>query len=134
MIVEENPRTLINAVLREKVDGKFSRIELYYRGSAYLIKESDLPFNIGRDHKSCEMTVRKDVVSRVHCVVEIKDNQIGILDCSTNGTVVKVGEASAVIIRDEFYPLTGKGCLTLGERFSSDDADLILFKVVMEAA
>ena len=130
---EDSPNTLINSDLLQKIEGKFSRIELFYRGNAYRIKSADLPFYIGRDYKVCSLAVDKDVVSRIHCVVEYKDNQVGILDRSTNGTVVKVGEANSVIIRDEFYPLTGKGCLSLGEQYSSEHADMILFKVVMEA-
>ncbi|MFL0802039.1 MAG: FHA domain-containing protein [Agarilytica sp.] len=132
MLEDENPNTLINSDLMQKAEGKFSRIELFHRGNAYRVKESDLPFYIGRDPRVNTLSVDKDVVSRIHCVVEIKDDQIGILDRSTNGTVVKVGEASSVIIRDEFYPLTGKGCLSLGEQYSSDQSEMILFKVVME--
>lgn len=130
---EDSPNTLINSDLLQKIEGKFSRIELFHKGNAYRIKSADLPFYIGRDLKVCSLAVDKDVVSRIHCVVEYKDNQVGILDRSTNGTVVKVGEANSVIIRDEFYPLTGKGCLSLGEQYSSEQSEMILFKVVMEA-
>lgn len=130
---ENGPNTLINSTLRQKIEGKFSRIELFHKGLSFRVREKDLPFYIGRDTKVCTLTINKEVVSRIHCVVDIKDGQIGILDRSTNGTVVKVGEANSVIIRDEFYPLTGKGCLSLGEQYSSDQSELILFKVVMEA-
>ena len=133
MIDDDSPNTLINSELLHKIEGKFARIELFHHGNAYRIKEEHLPFYIGRDNSVCSLAVDKDVVSRIHCVVEIKDGQIGILDRSTNGTVIKVGEASSVIIREEFYPLTGKGCLSLGEQYSSDQSELILFKVVMEA-
>ena len=128
---DNSPNTQINPELLQTIAGKFDRIELFYNGRGHMVSASDLPFFIGRDKNSCHLTVVKDVVSRVHCVVDIKDNQIGIQDRSTNGTVVKMGEANSVIIRDEFYPLTGKGCLTLGEQFSSNESDLILFKVVM---
>ncbi|MFT5082849.1 MAG: hypothetical protein ACI9Y1_000884 [Lentisphaeria bacterium] len=129
----DSPNTLINAEVLQKREGRFSRIDLFYIGKVYQLREKDLPFKIGRDNKYCNLTVSKDVVSRVHCIVDIKDNQIGILDRSTNGTVVKVGEANSVIIREEFYPLTGKGCLTLGEQFNSQESRVILFKVLMEA-
>lgn len=130
---ENGPNTLINSALRQKIEGKFSRIELFHKGLSFRVREKDLPFYIGRDLKVCSLAVNKDVVSRIHCVVEMKDGQVGIVDRSTNGTVVKVGEASSIIIREEFYPLTGKGCLSLGEQYSSDQSELILFKVVMEA-
>lgn len=133
MATSDGPNTEINSDLRQKIEGKFARIELFHNGNAYRVKASDLPFYIGRDQTVCALAINREVVSRIHCVVDIKDNQVGILDRSTNGTVVKVGEASSVIIRDEFYPLTGKGCLSLGEQYRSDQDDLILFKVVMEA-
>lgn len=133
MVEEDNPNTLINSDLLQKAEGEFSRIELFHKGDAYRVNVGDLPFYIGRDERVCPLSVDKDVVSRIHCVVEIKDNQVGILDRSTNGTVVKVGEANSVIIRDEFYPLTGKGCLSLGEQYSSDQSEMILFKVIMDS-
>ena len=128
---DQGPSTQINSDLLQTIEGRFVRIELYYKGESFMVESKDLPFHIGRDSKICDLAVKRTVVSRQHCSVEIKDNQIGIQDKSTNGTVVKMGEANSVIIRDEFYPLTGKGCLTLGEQFSSDQSDLILFKVVM---
>lgn len=132
MIDDDSPNTLINSDLLQKIEGKFLRIELYHHGKAHRVSIDELPYTIGRDQGSCNITVNKSVVSREHCVIDIKDNQIGVMDRSTNGTVVKVGEANGVIIRDEFYPLTGKGCLTLGEPFDSDDKDLILFKVIFD--
>lgn len=133
MAISDGPNTEINADLRHKTEGKFSRIEMFHKGNAYRVKEKDLPFNVGRDPSTCTLIVNREVVSRIHCVIEIRDNQIGVVDRSTNGTVVKAGESNSIIIRDEFFPLTGKGCLSLGEQYSSDQEDLILFKVVMEA-
>lgn len=133
MAISDGPNTEINADLRHKAEGKFSRIEMFHKGNAYRVKAKDLPFNVGRDPSTCTLIVNREVVSRIHCVIEIRDNQVGVVDRSTNGTVVKAGESNSVIIRDEFYPLTGKGCLSLGEQYSSDQEDLILFKVVMEA-
>ena len=131
---DDNLNTLVNAQIQNDSEGRFKRIELYYNGSAHRLQANDLPSSIGRDHTSCNMAVNKSVVSRIHCVVDIKDNQIGIIDKSTNGTVVKAGDANSVIIHDEFYPLVGKGCLSLGEPFSSQSTALVLFKVVMEAS
>lgn len=130
---DDGPNTLINSDLLQTIEGKFSRLDLFYQGKSYRVGLHELPFLIGRDHDTCHLVVQKDVVSRVHCLVDVKENQIGVIDKSTNGTVVKMGDANSVIIRDEFYPLTGKGCLTLGEPFSSDMSDLILFKVVVGA-
>lgn len=131
---DDTPNTLVNSDIKDDSEGRFARIELYYDGKAYRLTAEDLPFLIGRDYNSCHMAVAKTVVSRVHCLIEIKDQQIGVLDKSTNGTVVKAGDANSVVIRDEFYPLTGKGCLSLGEPFSSQSTALVLFKVVMEAS
>lgn len=133
MVDDDSPNTLINSELLQKVEGKFARIELFHKGKAFRVKAADLPFYIGRDERICPLSVDKDLVSRVHSVVDIKEGQVGVLDRSTNGTVIKVGEANSVIIRDEFYPLTGKGCLCLGEQYSSDQSEMILFKVVMES-
>lgn len=133
-MTQNNPNTLVNADIKDESEGRFARIELFYAGQAFRLKREDLPFRIGRDFNSCDLAVSREVVSRVHCIVDIKDHQIGVTDTSTNGTVVKAGDANSVVIRDEFYPLTGKGCLSLGEPFNSQSTSLVLFKVVIEAA
>lgn len=109
---------------------QFVRIEIFYQGELSVIKREELPFFLGRDHSACDLVVTGDTVSRKHCVLQFRDQQIGVLDTSTNGTFVKPGRAECVFIHNEYYPLVGQGSIKLGQRIDLDDADVLLYKVV----
>lgn len=108
------------------------RIELFYQGKLLCMAYDELPFYIGRDHSSCDLAVSGETISRRHCALQVRDQQIGLLDISTNGTFVKPGRADSVFIHNEFYPLVGKGAIKLGQRIDPEDSELILYKVVSE--
>lgn len=109
---------------------QFLRIELFYQGKLTLVKKDQLPFYFGRDHSTCEMVVTGDTVSRKHCVLQMRDHQIGILDTSTNGTFVKPGRSDSIFIHNDYYPLIGQGAIGLGHKIELDDPDVLLYKVV----
>ena len=85
---------------------------------------------IGREQQTCDLTIEGPLISRNHCSIEIRDNQLGLMDKSTNGTVVKLGRAESVFVRNEFCPLVGQGCIKLGETLELNDPDLLMFKVI----
>lgn len=108
----------------------FLQIELFYHGKLQIIKSGELPFYIGRDEGINNLTVDGDTISRKHCVLQLRDRQIGLLDTSTNGTFVKPGRADSVFIHHEFYPLVGQGAIKPGQKIELDDPDLILYRVL----
>ena len=71
---------------------------------------------IGREEQSCDLVIDSPMTSRNHCSIEIRENQLGLLDKSTNGTFVKLGRSDSVFIRNEFCPLVGQGYIKLGKR------------------
>ncbi|TQV82593.1 FHA domain-containing protein [Exilibacterium tricleocarpae] len=126
---DKNPTTRINTKFKRGAQAEPAGIELFFRGDKYQIAAEALPFSIGRDH-SCQLVIDSGVVSRVHCALELRDGQIGLLDQSTNGTSVRSGRAGSVIVKDKFYPLAGRGSIQLGAEVKLDDPDVILFKIV----
>lgn len=109
------------------------RIELFYRNNLYVVEASRLPFKIGRDSSLCDLVVLSDLVSRMHCMLQMRGNLIGIHDSSTNGTSVRIGTAASLYIHNKFCPLAGHGALQLGhDRVRDDDSHLILFKVITD--
>jgi hypothetical protein len=124
--------TRINTVSSKALVAQFARIELFYCGKLTVIKRDDLPFYIGRDEEGCDLVISGDTISRRHCVLQIRDRQVGLLDTSTNGTFVKPGRAESVFIHNEYYPLVGQGTIKLGQRIDLEDPDLLLYKVVTE--
>lgn len=108
----------------------FLQIELFYQGKLLVIPREDLPFYLGREEGINDMVMDGDTISRKHCVLQLRDHQIGLLDTSTNGTFVKPGRADSVFIHHEYYPLVGQGAIKLGHKIELDDPDLILYRVL----
>src|SRR5690606_30876962 len=75
------------------------RLDIFFRGENYCLSESHLPFYIGRE-KTCDMIIKDELVSRVHCAFQIQDHQLGLLDQSTNGTFVLTGRSESVRVKD----------------------------------
>ncbi len=110
----------------------YQRIELFYQGKLTVVKKEELPFYFGRDNSVCDLVITGDTVSRKHCVLQMRDHQIGLLDTSTNGTFVKPGRAESIFIHNDYYPLVGQGAIRLGHKIELDDPDVLLYKVVTE--
>jgi FHA domain len=122
--------TLLNTNSADNEVAALKQIELFYRGKLHVLTRDELPFYIGRDFSVNHLAVEGDTISRKHCILQMRDQQIGLLDISTNGTFVKPGRADSVFIRQEYYPLVGQGAIKLGHKIDLEDPELILFKVV----
>jgi pSer/pThr/pTyr-binding forkhead associated (FHA) protein len=132
MSYDKTYATRINTNSAKIEVAQFVRIELFYAGKLTTVKKEELPFHIGRDNETCDMIITGDTISRRHCVLQMRDHQIGILDTSTNGTFVQPGRSASVFIHNDYYPLVGQGTIKLGQRIDLDDPDLLLYKVVTE--
>lgn len=122
--------TRLNASLPGTSSAQILSVEFFYRGKSYPVNMQKLPFMIGREESSCDLVIQGPMISRNHCSLEIRDNQLGLLDKSTNGTFVKLGRADSVFVRNEFCPLVGQGYIKLGEKLAMEDPDLLMFKVL----
>ncbi len=119
-----------NTDVMKKMNSTASHIELFFRGKEWVFSYDELPAYIGRDDEQCQVVVSSPEVSRLHCVLEVHDNQIGITDQSTNGTFIKIGQSESFAIRNSFYPLMGQGHIKLGGPLTLDDSELIAFRMV----
>ena len=131
MVEEKTFTTRLNTQsVGDELKGKFQRVELFYCGELTIVETEKLPFRIGRDERSCDLIIQGDTISREHCLLQLRDNQIGLLDTSTNGTHVKLGRSDSVLIHKDHYPLVGQGMIKLGGHIEHNDTDVIFFKVV----
>lgn len=106
------------------------QIELFYQGKLHVLRGDELPFYIGRDQEINDLAVDGDTISRKHCVLQLRDKQIGMLDTSTNGTFIRPGRADSLFIHHDYYPLVGQGAIKPGHKIEPDDPDLILYRVI----
>jgi len=128
-MTQETSATRLNTLIDDDGPKVEMSAALFYRGQEYQMTAADLPFHIGRDDGSCQLVIASSLASRNHCSIVIKDGQLGLLDTSTNGTVVKFGRADSIVVRKRFLPLVGQGCFKLGEKIDLNDPNLIMFKV-----
>lgn len=129
-MTDESYTTRLNSALPNANSSQLLSIEFFFRGKSFPVNINKLPFMIGREQQTCDLTIEGPLISRNHCSIEIRDNQLGLMDKSTNGTVVKLGRAESVFVRNEFCPLVGQGYIKLGETLELDDPNLLMFKVI----
>lgn len=122
-----------NTEIMRKVNSPATHIEIFFQGKELSFGKQDLPIRLGRDDEACDIVVNSEVASRVHCAIDLRDNQIGVLDSSTNGTFIRLGRNESFVIKKTFYPLIGQGNIKLGEQFDSDDSLVVYFRMVTKA-
>jgi hypothetical protein len=137
MIHEQQDPTVaaaFNTEIMSKVNSPATHIDIFYRGAEMSFAKADLPIKLGRDDSSCQIAVSTEVASRVHCTIEVRENQIGLADSSRNGTFIRLGRNDSFLIKGTFYPLIGQGTLRLGAPIEGDETDTIFFRMVSRPA
>ena len=118
-----------NDIMRN-VNSSATHIEIFFRGKEMSFSKEQLPIKLWRDTAECDIVVDSSVASRIHCVVEVRENQIGLIDKSTNGTFIHIGRNETFLIKSTFYPLIGQGTIKLGEKIDKDDTNMVYFRMV----
>ena len=127
---DDNYSTRLNTILESQAAARALRIELFFQGKLLTVEKSEMPYYMGRDENSCDLIFEDSAVSRRHCVLQMRGNQIGILDTSTNGTFIQPGRSAVLHIHNEFYPMVGKGVIRMGRMIEDEDPELVFYKVV----
>lgn len=129
--MNEEKTTVVNSdteIHRRLTDTSFC-VELFFQGKEYQYERAELPVTIGRNADECQIVVNSVTASRQHCALVVQNNQIGLLDQSTNGTQISIGRADSVLIKNSFYPLSNQGTICLGETDKSDTKNVIYFRI-----
>lgn len=118
----------------KKLSEPWHCIEIFFQGKEYRYERAELPICFGRNGDECEFTVDSTTASRKHCSIDVRENQIGIQDTSTNGTYIKIGRAESVLIKNSFFPLVSQGNISLGEPIDMGSENIIYFRVSADRA
>lgn len=118
-----------NDIMRN-VNSSATHIEIFFRGKDMSFSKAQLPVKLGRDAAECDIVIDSNVASRIHCVIEVRENQIGLIDKSTNGTFIHIGRNETFLIKSTFYPLIGQGTIKLGEEIDKNDTNMVYFRMV----
>ncbi len=89
-------------------------LELTLSGERRVINSGMTPVNVGRS-QTCEVRIRSQAASRLHCRIDHRRGKFVLIDVSTNGTHLVRSDGSETILRREEAVLTGSGTFALGE-------------------
>ncbi|HSG90705.1 MAG TPA: adenylate/guanylate cyclase domain-containing protein [Pseudomonadales bacterium] len=89
-------------------------LRLRVEGIEHHLHPADFPVSLGRG-QHCDLPVKTESASRLHCRIEYRRGKFVLMDSSTNGTHLVRSDGSVMLLRREAAVLTGRGHFSLGE-------------------
>jgi len=102
------------------------KLRVRYAGKDIVMDKQQASLVMGRSN-SCDLPINEKLASRQHVRIELRRDKFFIIDQSTNGTHVKIGDADEEFLRREEMPLQGKGQISLGKSFSENPTEIVSF-------
>lgn len=104
------------------------QLHLQLDGRDIFLLPEQTPYCIGREAAKAQLHVEHECASREHCHIEFRRGKYVLVDHSTNGTYVYLGEQNPIYLRREELPLQGEGQITLGHKIETVSPCIIRFK------
>lgn len=76
------------------------------------------------------LIVDDPLVSRMHARIELHRNRFMLIDQSTNGTFLKMGDDDPVFLRRDAIQLEGEGLISLGQKIGEDEQPAVRYKIL----
>jgi class 3 adenylate cyclase len=114
---------------RARAPREAASLDLSHDGRVYRINALRPSLSIGRS-ADADLVVADPEASRLHAKVELKNDKFVLVDHSTNGTTVKIGDAAEVELHREVAILYAEGAIWCGRSRAAGTAEVIRFKVV----
>src|SRR5215472_1658279 len=89
------------------------RLRLRMEDRELLIDERHSSVTIGRAEDN-DVVIKGNLISRLHCRIEISRNKFVLVDQSTNGTFVQTADGEEAFVRRDSLQLKGQGMIGLG--------------------
>ncbi len=91
-----------------------SRLSLKFQGQVLeLSPDGKQQVSLGRADEN-DVTIKGNLISRIHARIEVNKNRFVLIDESTNGTFVQRDDGEEVYVRRDSAQLTGSGLIGLG--------------------
>ena len=100
------------------------RIRLVHRGKEQTFKDSIF---IGRDATGNHLVVASTMASRRHAKIELRGGKFVLVDQSSNGTFVTLGNNAEMRLRREEAILYGSGVIALGQSAAAAGDEVVEF-------
>lgn len=105
-----------------------AKLTLTYNGQTIELSKLRPGLVMGRS-QNCDLTINEKLASRQHVRIELRRDKFFIVDQSTNGTHVIIGDNPEEFLRREEIPLSGSGRISLGKGFSENPDEVVEFKL-----
>ena len=102
-------------------------IRIRYKDRTIEMPRDCATLNLGRD-LDADLVVEDRMASRMHCVVEHRQDKFVVIDRSSNGTFVTIGSDREIMLRREELILRGQGFIALGQSWETSE-DVVQFSV-----
>ena len=110
----------------------FARLFLEYRGKSIELVPDHQVFKIGRGSGN-DLVVAREQVSRSHATIEFRQGKFILVDQSSNGTHLLLGNGARIFLRREEFTLHDRGTIFLAPITSEQDPDIIRYSVIQNA-
>ena len=103
-----------------------ARMRLRYQGEEVLVDGRHPQATIGRSEDN-SLVIKGNLISRLHCRVEMSRDRFLLVDQSTNGTFVITRQGEELFVRRDSIQLSGEGVIGLGRVVQPGSAQAIHF-------
>jgi len=123
---DDTMSTRIGMPAYRKTPDNVDELVLSYGSQSCRINKEHRRAMIGRG-EICDIVVPGILASRMHAAVELRFGKFILADQSTNGTYIRFADGHVTHITREEVTLEGDGSFSLGESYSGEEAELIVF-------
>ncbi len=128
---EDMTSTRIGMSAFRKPSTDVNELKLIFRAKAFIVNDKNKKLLLGRDD-ACQIAVKNEFSSRQHANIELRFGKFVLTDHSSNGTYIRIGETVSRLNRDDTI-LHGEGAISLGQPFTDNPADEIIFLIKANA-
>ena len=131
--LDDGTSTRISIPAYRRTPASNDELILKYRNQSIAVNEDRWTVVLGRD-TDCDLIVPIDCASRQHVRIEWRSGKFMIVDQSTNGTYIRFNDGTVHHIAREEMILQGSGSISLGQPYSSNNAELVEFAITLSHA
>ena len=103
-----------------------ARMRLRFQGREVLVDTNQTEITIGRSDDN-DLIIKGNLISRIHCRVEMSREKFLVIDQSTNGTFIITRQGEELFVRRDSVQLSGEGVIGLGRVVQPGSAQAIHF-------
>lgn len=125
---EEDITSMATGVIINKPTPK-AILRVTYNGKSVEIDKNQPSLVMGRS-QNCDLMINEKLASRQHVRIELRRDKFFIVDQSTNGTHIMLGDNPEEFLRREESPINSDGRISLGKKFSENPEQVVDFILI----